>query len=431
MKFGKSLALAALVLALAASPALATNKFWVGGTGSWDNTTTHWSLTSGGASGAAIPSSTDDVFINASSGGGTITIAAGNTGAKSISFAGSPAVTLAGSTAISVSGSVTLTSNVTLTYTGALSLLASGTLTSAGKTWPGSITINGAGITVVAADTLTITGASGLTLTQGTLDLATNGIDLTSTIFSSNNANTRSLSLAAAHGVVTLTGSGTIWTTATATNFTAPNLATIASTSTSGITVTTGTFTIPAVTTVAAAVGDTFTGNFTTVSEAQGRNFSNGANTTITTLNIAAAASPLTGNIHSLGVATGTTITTVNLGAGNRVNFNTGGAGACTITTLNVGNYSLISVAGNGTISNINTASVTNGWTMISSVAATQRTVTIGSSQAVRFADMNSIAISGGTLTNTGGVDGGNNSGVTFITGSFNQITRQGLRLGF
>jgi hypothetical protein len=51
------------------------SRFWVGGTGTWDSSsTTHWSATSGGSSGASVPTSTDDVTFDASSGGGTVTL---------------------------------------------------------------------------------------------------------------------------------------------------------------------------------------------------------------------------------------------------------------------------------------------------------------------------------------------------------------------
>jgi len=49
------------------------NRYWVGGSGSWFDTS-HWSSTSGGAGGASIPTSSDDVFVNASSGSGIIAI---------------------------------------------------------------------------------------------------------------------------------------------------------------------------------------------------------------------------------------------------------------------------------------------------------------------------------------------------------------------
>ena len=50
------------------------SRFWVGGTGTWDNAaTTHWSATTGGAAGSSAPSSSDDVTFDANSGGGTVT----------------------------------------------------------------------------------------------------------------------------------------------------------------------------------------------------------------------------------------------------------------------------------------------------------------------------------------------------------------------
>ena len=50
------------------------SRFWVGGTGTWDNsTTTNWAATSGGAGGQSVPVAADTVTIDASSGAGTIT----------------------------------------------------------------------------------------------------------------------------------------------------------------------------------------------------------------------------------------------------------------------------------------------------------------------------------------------------------------------
>lgn len=44
------------------------SRYWVGGTGTWDNSsTTHWSATSGGASGASVPTLADDVFFDENS----------------------------------------------------------------------------------------------------------------------------------------------------------------------------------------------------------------------------------------------------------------------------------------------------------------------------------------------------------------------------
>lgn len=52
------------------------SRFWVGGTGTWDgSSTTHWAASSGGASGASVPGSADTVTFDGSSGGGTVTVA--------------------------------------------------------------------------------------------------------------------------------------------------------------------------------------------------------------------------------------------------------------------------------------------------------------------------------------------------------------------
>ena len=49
-------------------------RFWVGGSGTWSTTnTTNWSATSGGAGGASVPISSDDVTIDGNSGSPTVT----------------------------------------------------------------------------------------------------------------------------------------------------------------------------------------------------------------------------------------------------------------------------------------------------------------------------------------------------------------------
>lgn len=51
------------------------NRYWRGGTGTWNSTnTTNWSATSGGAGGASVPTAADAVIFNASSGGGVCSI---------------------------------------------------------------------------------------------------------------------------------------------------------------------------------------------------------------------------------------------------------------------------------------------------------------------------------------------------------------------
>lgn len=55
-----------LVVMIFASSAWAQNRYWVGGSGTWHDPA-HWSTTSGGAGGASVPNSANDVFFNAQS----------------------------------------------------------------------------------------------------------------------------------------------------------------------------------------------------------------------------------------------------------------------------------------------------------------------------------------------------------------------------
>lgn len=51
------------------------DRYWVGGTGTWNTTSTaNWSTTSGGAAGASVPDAFDVVIFDGASGGGTVTL---------------------------------------------------------------------------------------------------------------------------------------------------------------------------------------------------------------------------------------------------------------------------------------------------------------------------------------------------------------------
>ena len=54
----------------------ANTCYWIGGTGTWDNSsTTHWSFTTGGTTCSCLPSATaDKAVFDGSSGGGTVTV---------------------------------------------------------------------------------------------------------------------------------------------------------------------------------------------------------------------------------------------------------------------------------------------------------------------------------------------------------------------
>src|ERR1700748_1831116 len=94
------------------------NRFWVGGTGNFDNTTTHWSTTSGGSSGASVPGNSDAAIWDSLSGGGTCTVTNFH---NCVSFNFSTYTgTLAGSSDLQVqaNGSYTFGSSMTMTWTG-------------------------------------------------------------------------------------------------------------------------------------------------------------------------------------------------------------------------------------------------------------------------------------------------------------------------
>jgi hypothetical protein len=175
------------------------DRFWVGGTDSWNGTAgTKWAATSGGAGGESVPTTADDVFFDANS-SGTVTIAAGNTGAKSINCTGFTGG-IAGSAVITVAGSITLDAGMTYTHTGNVTITGTGTLTTAGKTFS-AVFIDAAGITVTLGDALN-TGFRLVSVLRGTFDTA--NYSLSSNALSSQGVNARTVNLGSS--TVTLVG---------------------------------------------------------------------------------------------------------------------------------------------------------------------------------------------------------------------------------
>ncbi len=196
------------------------DRYWVGGTGTWNtSSTTNWSTASNGASGASAPTSADDVFIDTSSGTGTITCTGGV--CNNITVTATQAIILgAASSTLSVFGDLTFpsggsfsanTNTNTITFAGTTTGL---TITTNGKTLSALI-FNGVGGGWQLQDNLTSTG--NITLTNGALDL--NDKTLSCFLFSSNNSNTRSIAFGTS-GQINLTGnSTTLWGFPTLTNF--------------------------------------------------------------------------------------------------------------------------------------------------------------------------------------------------------------------
>ena len=94
-------------------------RYWVGGNDNWDATAgTKWSLTSGGAGGEAVPTSTDDVFLDNGAGTGNVTIAATST-CQSLTCTGYVGI-LAGTSQLTVALDFTLSAAMTYSYTGSI-----------------------------------------------------------------------------------------------------------------------------------------------------------------------------------------------------------------------------------------------------------------------------------------------------------------------
>lgn len=196
------------------------NRYWVGGTGNWDTTTTHWSTSSGGAGGASVPTASDSVFFDANSGSNfTVTINTASRTCLDFTVSGTNNMTLAGSSTITIAGNVSLpATGLTSTYTGTATLSATTakTITTNGVILSNPITITGAAGTKTLQDALTTTGR--VTLTNGTLNLGT--YTLTCGFFSSNGTATRNITYGTGSSIVVTNSGSTAWDTGTLTGFT-------------------------------------------------------------------------------------------------------------------------------------------------------------------------------------------------------------------
>jgi hypothetical protein len=184
-----------------ATPAPRT-LYWVGGTGNWSSTT-KWSTSSGGGSGAAIPTSLDAVVFDSLSNATayTATIDAGVTLARCASFTmAGPLVgnvTFAGSVGIAFHGNVSFAATgITRTYTGNMDWAgnSSYTFTTNGLTLASSTTVTGIGSTWTLGSALLGVSSNIYTVTFGTF--ITSGYAITGAQqIASNNPNVRSIQL--------------------------------------------------------------------------------------------------------------------------------------------------------------------------------------------------------------------------------------------
>jgi fibronectin-binding autotransporter adhesin len=313
-----------------AAPAPRT-LYWVGGTGNWSDTA-RWSTSSGGGSGAAIPTSLDAVNFDSLSNATayTATIDAGVTLARCASFtmAGplTGNVTFAGSVGIAFHGNVSFAATgITRTYTGAMNWAgnSSYTFTTNGLTLNSGCTVIGIGSTWTFGSAINI-GANIVTVTYGAFNTSASNYALTAGVFQSTSNNIRS---------VTLNGSNLTLSGSTAFS--------ISSTTTTNLTFSAGTSTISL-----SGNGPVFNGGSQTFNNVS---FTSAAATSITitganTFNTLSFAGRTSVGINAVTFSDNQTISTLTLSAGTASAYRTflasntiGTQRTLTVTTLTAG----------------------------------------------------------------------------------------------
>jgi hypothetical protein len=169
----------------------ATTNYRRGAGGNW-SALTGWANTPGGtASSGRIPLPQDTVVVDASA-TATVTADMPRLG-KDLSFTGFVGTWSVSSAPNALFGSLTLVAGMTLSGSQPLTFAGRSacTLTTAGKTFGFTNTLSAPGGTLTLQDAWTITGASGLSVTGGTLAL--NGFTVTTTLFFSTGSVTRAV----------------------------------------------------------------------------------------------------------------------------------------------------------------------------------------------------------------------------------------------
>ena len=174
------------------------NRYWVGGAGTWNATsTTNWSTSSGGASGASVPTAADSVFFDQA---GTYTVTC--TGALTCNditvSAGTVTFATGTSPTFAISGSMSLVAGTVWSATGTITFNATTTgktITTNGVTLSGYVTFNGVGGGWTLGSALTLASLQQITVTNGTFSTSASNYAVTASVITING------------GTVTLNGS--------------------------------------------------------------------------------------------------------------------------------------------------------------------------------------------------------------------------------
>ena len=359
-------------------------RFWVGGSGTWNNSsTTNWSATSGGASGASAPTTADTATFDANSGA-----------AATVSVAATAATS--------------------------------------------ACTVNKADINLSLAGSPTFTGL--FTLTTGTVTLGS--FTLSCLTFNSSNSNTRTLAFGT--GSITLTGNNaTLWNTDTPTNLTVTGTPTVNATYSGATGTRVLVFSNAVTATEAQSININVTAGADTVtlygSGMQNINFTGfsgtwsatgaskklfGSLTLSSTMTLAAGIGTFT-----FAATSGTkTITTNGLTIDGAMTFNGVGGTFQFADALTMGSTRAFTITNgtvklkNGTTNTVGSFTTGAGTTqriLQSTVAGSQATITDPSgTNAATYLTVQDIAAAGGATWNAfaanNNVDAGNNSGWNF-----------------
>ena len=348
------------------------DRYWVGGTGTWNSTNTaNWSDSSGGASGFSVPTAADNVFFNANSnvGTGAVTVTMADTPRVCNDFTASGldgTMTLAGaSIGLNVSGSLSFpATNFTRTYTGTTTFNATTTgktITTNGVAFGGGVTLDGVGGGWTLGSALTMGATNTLALFNGTFNTSVSNYAVSGQSFLSSNSNIRTITLN--NSTLTFSTTGTGWNMGTSTNATLN------------------------------------AGNSTIALSASAPTFAGGG---LTYYNV------------SFTTTTATTLTKSISGANTFNNL--------TFSTIISAGLNNISIGADQTINGTLTVNGSNGnrrQFVFSSVIGTSRTLTCAAIAAMTDVDFRDITIAGaaGTLSGTRLGDCGGNSNITFVAG--------------
>ena len=215
-------------------------RYWVGGSGNWDATsTTNWATSSGGASGASAPTSADDVIFDANSNSlllpFTVTVTGTSaapavcqdfsTGGAGGALDGAMTLSMGATAQLDVYGSMTLPAS-NLTWTGVTGALVLFRATTTGKTFTTNgvtltatnITFNGVGGEWTLGSALTTSTNNTITVTNGTFNTSASNYSVTTGVLTTATG-TKTITLNASS--ITLAGSGALALISTSLTFNA------------------------------------------------------------------------------------------------------------------------------------------------------------------------------------------------------------------